>query len=160
MKKTMIHIYKVVLTVLMAVTCMACSNADGAFQQFADHFSDTAAFSYTTLGGRKLMLVSQEVFGNNVNTDLQAIEASIFAQDTEGKIVALGSIRSQGTLYPVSVANDKLMVAGHHFVRIYSIRGEVPELVLDTYEEGDGPALDALFRTFEQATPLLFEKKH
>ena len=51
-----------------------------------------------------------------------------------------------------------LAFAGHQFVRIYSIRGEVPELVLDSYGEGDGPELDSWFKTFEKGTPIKFSK--
>lgn len=75
------------------------------------------------------------------------------------KIVALGSIRSQGTLYPVSILDGKLMVAGHQFVKTYSIRGEIPELVLDDYEEGESQKLTAMFKTFEKGTSIKFERK-
>lgn len=129
------------------------------FESFCEHFSKSSAFAYTEMSGRKVLLVSQEVFGNNINTDLEAIEASIFALDEEGKIVALGSIRSQGTLYPVSVLDGKLMVAGHQFVKVYSMRGDVPELVLDNYQEGEGLELTEMFRTFEKGTPIKFERK-
>ena len=80
----------------------------------------------------KVLLVSQGTFGNNENTDLEAIETSIFVLDTEGKIVVLDSIRSQDTLYPVSLLDGKLTVAGHQSVKIYGISGEVAELVLDS----------------------------
>lgn len=95
----------------------------------------------------------------NEKTDLEAVEASLFALDDEGRIVALGSIRSQGTLYPVSLLDGKLMVAGHQFVKIYSIRGNIPELVLDSYQEGESPQLTEMFQTFEKGTPIKFEKK-
>ena len=93
------------------------------FEAFAEHFSETASFAYAEVSGRKVLLVSQETFGNNVNEYTEGIEASIFALDDKDKIVALGSIRSKGTLYPVSLLDSKLMVAGHQFVKIYSIRG-------------------------------------
>lgn len=129
----------------------------GAFSAFAEHFSDTTSFSHAEVGGYQVLLASHETFGNNVNSDREAIAATIFALDNKGKIVSLGSIRSQGTLYPVSILDGKLMVAGHQFVRIYSIRGEeIPELVLESYGEGDGPDLDAWFRTFEKGTPIKF----
>lgn len=132
---------------------------DTAFEAFCEHFSKSSAFAFAEMGGRKVLLVSQETFGNNENTDLEAIEASIFALDKEGKIIALGSIRSQGTLYPVTLLDGKLMVGGHQFVRVYSIRGDVPELVLDSYEEVEGPKLDEMFRTFELGAPVRFERR-
>ncbi len=130
------------------------------FEAFAEHFSETASFAYTEVCGRKVLLVSQEIFGNNLNEDKEAIEASIFALDEEGKIVALGSIRSQGTLYPVSLLDGKLMVAGHRFVKIYSIRGDVPELVLDSFQEGECEQLTEMFKTFETGTPIKFKKTY
>lgn len=129
------------------------------FEAFAEHFSETASFAYAEVGGRKVLLVSQETFGNNANDDKEAIDASIFALDTIGKIISLGSIRSQGTLYPVSLLDGKIMVAGHQFVRIYSIRGDVPELVLDSYQEGECRELTEMFNTFEKGTPVRFSKK-
>mgnify|MGYP003294917424 CR=1 FL=1 len=129
------------------------------FEAFAKHFSETASFAYAEISGRKVLLVSQETFGNNVNEEKEAIEASIFALDKKDKIVALGSIRSQGTLYPVSLLDGKIMVAGHQFVKIYSIRGEeVPELVLDSYQEGESQELTEFFKTFEKGTSVKFKK--
>ena len=128
------------------------------FESFAEHFSETASFAYAEVSGRKVLLVSQETFGNNANADKEGIEASIFALDEKDKIVALGSIRSQGTLYPVSILDGKLMAAGHQFVRIYSIRGDVPELVLDSFQEGDSQELTEMFKTFEKGTSIKFNK--
>lgn len=129
------------------------------FESFAEHFSETASFAYVEVSGRKVLLVSQETFGNNANANKEGIEASIFALDEKDKIVALGSIRSQGTLYPVSILDGKLMVAGHQFVKIYSIRGEeVPELVLDSFQEGESQKLTEMFNTFEKGTSIKFKK--
>ena len=47
------------------------------------------------------------------------------------------------------------MVAGHQFVKIYSIRGEeVPELVLDSYGEGEIEELTEMFKTIKKGTPV------
>lgn len=129
------------------------------FEAFAEHFSDTASFAYAEISGRKVLLVSQETFGNNINADKEAVEATIFALDAKDKIISLGSVRSQGTLYPVSLLDGKIMVAGHQFVRIYSIRGDVPELVLDSYKEGESQELTEMFKTFEKGTSVKFSKK-
>jgi len=150
----------ITLLVSMAVSSNAQTNMPlDAYKAFASNFSETAAFAYTEVGNRQVMLVSHETFGNNENTDLEAIATSIFILDSKGKIISLGSIRSQGTLYPVSVYDNKLMVAGHKFVKIYDIRGEQPELVLDDYEEGDESAkLQAMFEKFEKACHLRFNR--
>lgn len=130
-----------------------------ALRSFVSNFSDTSAFAYVKVGDQQVLLVSQETFGNNENSDLEAVATSIFALDAKGKIVSLGSIRSQGTLYPVSLSDDnKLMVAGHRFVNIYSIRGEVPDLYLDTHAEGEAQEIAEMFKIFEQGTPILFNK--
>ena len=136
----------------------ACRTAE--FASFAEHFSEASYFALAGIGGHRVLLVSQETFGNDEMQDRQAVEASIFALDDKGKIVSLGSIRSQGTLYPVSMLDDRIMVGGHQFVRIYSIRGgDVPELVLESGGEGDGPELDAWFRMFEKGTPVKFGRR-
>lgn len=149
---------KFILSIVMVITSMTGFAQQTAFQAFVSNFSKSAAFASVQVGNRPLLLVSHETFGNNENTDLQAIETSIFALDSEGKIVALGSIRSQGTLYPVSVTDSTLMVAGHHFVREYSVRGEMPELELTRCEQDDSPQLEQMFAAFEQATPVMFKK--
>ncbi len=131
-----------------------------ALQSFVNNFSESAAFAFVKVGNQQVLLVSQETFGNNENSNLEAIATSIFTLDAKGKIVSLGSIRSQGTLYPVSLsADNKLMVAGHRFVNIYSIRGDTPDLYLDTHAEGEPEEIAGMFETFEKGTPILFSKK-
>lgn len=159
-----IEMNKLIITlVLMISILVSCTQKNteeaDAFVAFAEHFSETESFALADVSGHEVLLVSQETFGNNMNSDKEAIEATIFALDKKGKIVSLGSIRSQGTLYPVSILDGKIMVAGHQFVRIYSIReNEAPELVLDNYSNGEGPEVEELFRTFEKGTPVKFSK--
>ena len=150
---------KIILFLALAIVSASCNTPKIGFESFAENFGKTAAFAYAEIGGRQVLLVSHEVFGNNENSELEAIAASIFALDSDGKIVSLGSVRSQGTLYPVSVWDNKLMVAGHQFVNIYDIRGEEPELTLFRHEEGDheSPQLKELFETFELAEPVKFK---
>lgn len=136
----------------------AVTDSTDAFKSFREHFSETSSFAYAEISGRKVLLISQETFGNDETTYKEAIEATIFALDTKGKIICLGSVRSQGTLYPVSLLDGKIMVAGHQFVRIYSIRGSIPELVLDSYEEGESEELTEMFRNFENGTSIKFER--
>lgn len=150
---------KSIISLAMMISSVVCFAQGEAFKTFANQFSSTAAFARASVGDHEVLLVSHETFGENANTNLQAVETSIFALDKEDKIMALGSIRSQGTLYPVSLLDGKLMVAGHQFVRIYSIRGDVPELVLDSYGDADTPELKKMFDTFEKGTAILFNKK-
>lgn len=147
-----------VMMALLSMTSCSRNESPDAFEAFAEHFSETASFAYADVSGHKALLVSEETFGNNANDDVEAIEATIFVLDSKDKIMTLGSIRSQGTLYPVSILDGKLMVAGHQFVKIYSIRGDVPELVLDSYQEGDGPELSEMYKTFESGTSIKFRK--
>ena len=152
---------KVIFFLAIMLACVACNNTqNNAFETFAEQFGKTANFAYANIGDRQVLLVSHEVFGNDENADKQAVAATVFALDADGKIVCLGSIRSQGTLYPVSIYDNKLMVAGHQFVYIYDIRGEEePELTLSKHEEGDydSPQLKEMFKTFEQGTPVKFK---
>lgn len=59
------------------------------FEAFAEHFSDTVSFAYAEISGRKVLLVSQETFGNNINADKEAIEATIFALIQKIRLSAL-----------------------------------------------------------------------
>lgn len=147
------------MTSILASCTQQKTKETDAFAAFAEHFGEAESFAFANVSGHEVLLVSQETFGNNVNTNKEAIEATIFALDSKGKIISLGSIRSQGTLYPVSLLDGKIMVAGHRFVRIYGIRGEeVPELVLESYGDGEGPEIEELFKTFQEGTSVKFSK--
>ena len=150
---------KLILSLALMLACTACIAQNSAFKAFTGHFGKATAFAYANISNRQVLLVSHEVFGDDEAEGLQAIAATIFALDSDGKITCLGSIRSQGTNYPVSVADGKLMVAGHRFVSVYGIRaGEQPDLEIVSHEEGDcdSPKLKAMFETFEKATPVKF----
>ncbi|MCF0218666.1 MAG: hypothetical protein HUK14_02690 [Muribaculaceae bacterium] len=150
---------KLILTLAMVLACAVGFAQNPAFKKFAENFGKETTFAYAYIGNRPVLLVTHEVFGDFAHDDLQAIAAAVFTLDADGKIVSLGSVRSQGTAYPVSVWQNKLIVAGHHFVSIYDIRvDDDPDLILFAHEEGDydNPRLKDLFRTFAQATPLKF----
>lgn len=165
MKRQIIIIVFVLAFVPFATQCSGGGGAShgsqsttDAFASFAQHFSSSSAFATATVGGREVLLVSQETFGPVDSLELEAIEATVFALDSVGGIVSLGSVRSQGTNYPVSLMDGKLLVAGHQFVYVYDIKGEMPELVLDKCFQGDGPEMDPAFDTFELATPIIFKR--
>lgn len=165
MKRKIIIIACLIAILPLATQCTGGGNSSrqvptttGAFSSFAQHFSQSTAFATATVGGREVLLVSQEVFGEENCPDLLAIEASVFALDSVGGVLSLGSVRSQGTNYPVSLLDGKLMVAGHQFVYSYDIRGAIPELVLDNCVCGDGSEMDPMFDTFEMAKPIIFHR--
>ncbi|MCF0243861.1 MAG: hypothetical protein HUK06_03725 [Bacteroidaceae bacterium] len=152
---------KYFLTLALVLISTVSNAQNEVFKSFAQNFGKSAAFAYANISNKPVLLVSHEVFGNDENEELEALATSIFALDSDGKIVTLGSIRSQGTLYPVSILDNKLMVAGHHFVSVYGIRGEgEPELEMVCHEESDmnnhSKELKALFEKFEQAKPVKF----
>lgn len=150
-------------TIITLTSCTPKSNPttteNAPFEAFVEHFSKTEAIAYAEISGRKVLMVSQETFGDNDTANLQAVEATIFVADSLG-IICLGSVRSQGTLYPVSLIDGQVIVGGHQFIRIYGIRGDVPELVLDRFAEGEGPELTELNqRFFNQSTPIRFHRR-
>lgn len=164
MKKNFIIIVCVLAFIPCLTQCKGRSDtqleepsASATFAAFAQHFSSSTAFATATVGGREVLLTAQEVFGEG--EDLEAVEATVFALDSAGRIVSLGSVRSQGSNYPVSLLDGRLMVAGHQFVYAYDLRGEMPELVLDKCFQGDGPELDAAFDTFAMAKPIIFQRE-
>ena len=152
---------KLILSLALVLVGIICNAQNSAFEAFAKHFGKTTAFAYADICGHQVLLVSHEVFGADESEGLEAIAASIFALDSDGKIISLGSIRSQGTNYPVSVSDGKLMVAGHRFVSVYGIRAdEEPDLEIVGHEEGDydSPKLKAMFETFEKSQPVKFKR--
>ena len=150
-------------TIITLTACTPNSNPttteNAPFEAFVEHFSKTEAIAYAEISGRKVLMVSQETFGDNDTANLQAVEATIFVADSLG-IICLGSVRSQGTLYPVSLIDGQVIVGGHQFIRIYGIRGDVPDLVLDRFAEGEGEELAVMNQLFfEQSTPIRFHRR-
>ncbi|MCQ2295604.1 MAG: hypothetical protein MJZ67_08110 [Bacteroidales bacterium] len=110
MKRKIIIIACLIAILPLATQCTGGGNSSrqaptttSAFASFAQHFSQSTAFATATVGGQEVLLVSQEVFGEENCLDLLAIEASVFALDSVGGVLSLGSVRSQGTNYPVSL---------------------------------------------------------
>ena len=152
---------KLILTLAIMLSFSVCNAQNAAFESFVRHFGKSAAFAYVSFGKHEVLLVSHEVFGEDESDELSAVATSIFALDSDGKIVSLGSISSKGTLYPISISDGKLMVAGHHFVSVYGIRGEEkPELEIVCHEQCEpdnhSPELSNMFRIFENAKPVRF----
>ena len=150
-------IFSIILTLSTLSAFAQNAQQKEAFQTFLNLFSDSTAVAYVDVGNQPLMLVSHETFGAESSDQLQAIAATICTLDAKGKIVCLGSIRSQGTLYPVSILDGKLMTAGHEFVNVYEVKGNPADLYLDRTD--GGKKLTDMFKKFEHSTPILFKKK-
>ena len=143
---------------LLAACSTKPSESADSYEAMLQYLNDDAAVAYVDCGDQHLMLVSQETYGEDTTTNLNAISASVFAKDSIGKIICLGSIRSQGTLYPVSESHGLLMTAGHHFVNEYKVEGNPADLSLEYTDETDTLKLKTKFDQFEKATPLKFNK--
>jgi len=83
--------------------------------------------------GEPLLLVADGVYDVDASTE-GAIGAKAYGIAPGGTIKDLGELRTQGTAYPFSILDGKLLVEGHHFSRMYSVKDG--ELVLeDEYDE-------------------------
>lgn len=139
-----------------SISAVETKNSEKAFKEFAEHFSDSTFYARTEMNGKKVLLVSREVFSSDEYSGIEGVEATVFALDKKGKILCLGSVRSQGSNYPVSMLDGKLMVAGHQFVNVYAVRGD--ELVLDTCQEGYGEEMEQMYEMFFKGTSVKFQK--
>lgn len=151
---------------------------DNEYESFLSMFSDSTAYAFENVGDTKVLFVSHETYGNEKS--LNAIAAEIYGKDSAGKIVCYGEVRSQGTLYPVSMLDGKIVTAGHHYINKYTIDGsplslsiiEDAEATYDTagkatysYENRDTNEYlnncskvkyDSLMQQFEKSVPVEF----
>lgn len=173
------------LTVLLVSTSMSAqSKMNEAYTKFLSAFSDSTCYAVVNLDGQDILLVSQETY-NNVDGNNRPIRTALAAQayslDSKGGILALGEMRSQGTLYPLSLSKDGLMTAGHAYVNKYSLSDNALSIVEDasvtylkdnavkcyyenrknnTYRNSsDEKDFEAMINTFETATPVAFVVK-
>ena len=150
-------LFLALLTSAMTMQAQSTNEKKAMFEEFRTYFNDQTAVAYAQVGNQQVMLVSTEVYGNNENDDLNAISATIFVQDEAGKMICLGSVRSQGTLYPVSIYQGKLVTAGHEFVNVYELRENPTDLYL-VHNNDEGTKLEEQFKVFEKSIPVLFQR--
>ena len=148
-----------ILLLLASVLTMRAQTAQptGRFQTLLEQFSDSTFVTCVRLGGQEVLLVSHETFCSDDSPQREALAATLFTDDGTGHLLCLGSIRSQGTLYPISLLGDTLVTAGHQFVNFYEVKGHPADLYLTRVDEGE--RLEQGFVQFERATPLPFVRK-
>ncbi len=87
----------------------------GTFTEMLSDFKTGMGYANVKVGDTDVFLASTGTYNGENNTK-NAIDASVFMYDENGKIVYLGQIESGGTAYPVMVADGCLFTGGHHYV--------------------------------------------
>lgn len=194
MKSFAIKFYSFLAALVVCMGCLSiqsCKNNNAktedhdALAKFMLSFSDSTAFAIVDMGNTPVLLVSNETYmnGDEKNPELNAIAAQVFMLDESNKVICLGEIRSQGTLYPLSTDGKVLMSAGHRFVNCFvveedpqtmhlveSMYGQVvdPESVIYSYENRlenifenskDEASFEQMMNRFEDAKVIAFQKK-
>ena len=100
------------------------------FTKMLDDFKKGMGYANVKLGDTDVFLVSTGTYDGENDTQ-NAMDASAFIYDEEGKIVYLGKIQSSGTAYPIMIADGCLFTGGHHNV----VKSTVRDGKLITVEE-------------------------
>ena len=84
------------------------------FTKMLDDFKKGMGYANEKIGDTDVFLVSSGTY-NGENGTHNAMDASVFIYG-EDKILYLGTVRSSGTAYPVTIADGCLFTGGHHNV--------------------------------------------
>ena len=93
-----------------------------------------------------ILLVTDGTY-DNLDGNMAAIDATLYGLDSEGKVVELGTVESNGTAYPLAVYDQCLMFGGnHHMGMIFVENGNVITKLdaSETFDE-EGNATYSLF---------------
>lgn len=169
MKSFAIKFYSFLAILLVSMGCLSIQSCkhDGArvgdhmsLTKFMTMFSDSTAFAIVDMGDTPVLLVSNETYINKdkeQNVVLNAIAAQVYMLDDEDKVISLGEIRSQGTLYPISLDGKVLMSAGHRFVNCFEAQDSTPSLQLVETMQGQVIGTDVVTYAYENRLTNVFE---
>ena len=94
-------------------------------------------YAFAAVGeGEDVLLVTDGVFDNGDGT-MAAIDAKVYAIADNGQIYEAGSVWSDGTAYPIAVADDLFMFGGNHHMSEATVVDGSVILLQTAYEEFD-----------------------
>lgn len=107
------------IIVIAALALASCSRPGMRLQDYSAVTDTLSKNNYYAIvpvassGG--VLLVTDGVY-DNLDGNMASIYATTYGKGSDGKTVCFGSVRSQGTAYPLSVSGEKLVLGGHRFV--------------------------------------------
>ena len=146
------------------------------FTQIVDQkLQDGMGYANENIGGTDVLLISSGTY-DNMDGNMAAIDATIFAYAEDGSIVEVGKVCSAGTAYPLAIKDGILYTGSNHWGCKYTIENNALKIVEkasveydldgnDTYfyESGDGVtkdatlAFEAFYGELEKATVINFQ---
>ena len=146
------------------------------FTQIVDQkLADGMGYANETIGDTDVLLVSSGTY-DNMDGNMAAIDAAIFAYAPDGSIMEIGKVCSGGTAYPLCIKDGVLLTGSNHWGCEYTIENNELKIVekasveydLDGketyfYESGDGTdkdaelAFEAFYGEYEGATVVNFQ---
>ena len=146
------------------------------FTQIVDQkLTEGMGYANETIGDTDVLLVSSGTY-DNMDGNMAAIDATIFAYADDGSIMEIGKVCSGGTAYPLCVKDGILLTGSNHWGCKYTIENNELKIVekasveydLDGketyfYESGDGTdkdaelAFEAFYGEYEGATVVNFQ---
>lgn len=142
----------IAFTTLVSVSCSRPGMRLRDYSVVTDTLSDNSYYAIVPAGSSgNVLLVTDEVY-DNLDGNKVSIYATAFGKGSDGKIVCFGSVRSQGTAYPLSVSGNKLVLGGHRYVLLGHFDGESGCFARDNwYVESFNEDLTSIYRVFSCA---------
>ena len=146
------------------------------FTQIVDEkLQDGMGYANEKIGDTDVLLISSGTY-DNMDGNMAAIDATIFAYAEDGSIVEVGKVCSAGTAYPLAIKDGILYTGSNHWGCKYTVENNElkvfekasVEYDLDGnetyfYESGDGTekdatlAFEAFYGELEEATVINFQ---
>lgn len=139
--------------ILIIQSCQGGMNTE-PYDDFIANLEDEKFYAFVSLeeNAYPVLLVADGVYECD---DIQAAFYCSVYYVTEEQVALLGSIRSEGTAYPISSDKTGLYTMGHHYVKRYIVDEEQGELVLAEYAEEvfqEGTGAESYFYAAEDKT--------
>ncbi|MCR5526252.1 MAG: hypothetical protein K6F39_02565 [Lachnospiraceae bacterium] len=120
------------------------------FKQIIDErLENGMGYARANIGGIDVLLVASGCY-DNMDGNMAAIDAGIYANGKDGVITYVGGVEAGGTAYPLAIKDGKLFVGGNHFMCKYVIVKGKLKAAVKAYEEFDNEGNATYFYDSEE----------
>ncbi len=163
-----IKVLGILLTVLCLISITGCAKEDlstsaaDTYTEYIEKLPEGSFYAQVDLGlERPILLVTDAVYDNMDGNTCVTIYADAY-YPVNGTIKKVDSFESNGTAYPLYVANNGIYVCGNHFGTKYVFNEEVnafevAEGVNVIYEQEDGEGTYTSWKGDESAVATEYE---
>lgn len=143
------------------MTGCTSSNGNEVYNDFISGLSEDQYYAFAELEGLTypVLLVADGVYEFDSETLATFFCDVYYVKD--GEVIFLGTIRSDGTAYPIAYSKDGIYTAGHHYTGRYIVDEQTCELVLTEYakeEFAEGTGDETYFYTSNDVTEQVSDR--